>query len=65
MERQDDENGVKDIARQLVEDAPGSELRVILGGGRASFDGGTPAPDKWTCTRKDGRNLIQKYVEYK
>ncbi|XP_063828779.1 alkaline phosphatase isoform X2 [Ostrinia nubilalis] len=56
----------KDIARQLVEDEPGKNLNVILGGGRntlaASPNGSTNA---WDCARRDGRNLIEEYKKDK
>ncbi|CAD0197609.1 unnamed protein product [Chrysodeixis includens] len=62
----------KDIARQLVEDWPGRDLHVIMGGGRqalVSNSTGTPidpiSKDWWTCYRQDGRNLIQTYREDK
>ncbi|KAJ0176286.1 hypothetical protein K1T71_008460 [Dendrolimus kikuchii] len=60
----------KDIARQLVEDWPGRDLHVVLGGGRqvlVSNSSGSPADplDTWSCISKDGRNLINKYKEDK
>ncbi|XP_041981092.1 alkaline phosphatase, tissue-nonspecific isozyme isoform X2 [Aricia agestis] len=56
----------KDHARQLVEDWPGRDLQVILGGGRQGFvpnATGTPSDpiSSWGCSRQDGRDLIQKY----
>ena len=58
----------KDIARQLIEDTPGNQLRVILGGGRRHF---LPKhiPDHFDPTlfgeRTDGVNLIDKWLEAK
>ncbi|KAJ8719382.1 hypothetical protein PYW08_011557 [Mythimna loreyi] len=58
----------KDIARQLVEDWPGRDLHVVMGGGRqalVSNSTGTPSDPvshmPWTCYRQDGRNLIDTY----
>ncbi|XP_034933858.1 alkaline phosphatase 4-like [Chelonus insularis] len=50
----------KDIARQLIEDAPGNKLKVILGGGGQIMGTKTPDPiDRDTCTRKDGKDLTK------
>ncbi|XP_018019831.1 membrane-bound alkaline phosphatase isoform X2 [Hyalella azteca] len=53
----------KDIARQLVEDQPGMNLKVIFGGGRqalgAQFDNSTAT----SCRRLDGLNLAHKWQE--
>ncbi|XP_013162139.1 PREDICTED: alkaline phosphatase isoform X2 [Papilio xuthus] len=56
----------KDIARQLVEDWPGRDLHVVLGGGRqvlVSNSTGTPEDpiSAWSCYRQDGRDLIDEY----
>lgn len=56
----------KDIARHLVEIAPGNKLNVIMGGGRqclVSDAVGTEEDpiDTWACRRKDGRNLIKTW----
>ncbi|XP_020714073.1 alkaline phosphatase 4 [Ceratitis capitata] len=61
-----------DIARQLVENAPGNKFNVIMGGGlspmgalRANepntvrFEGDTEK----VCTRGDGRNLVQEWLK--
>lgn len=56
----------KDIARQLIEDQPGRDLRVILGGGRKHFlpkNFVDPASDK-NGGRSDD-NLIEKWLTYK
>ncbi len=57
-------DGVKDLARQLVEDAPGKNLRVVLGGGRGAFGNLEPEDvvNQWACQRKDGRNLVQEWL---
>ncbi|XP_015111441.1 alkaline phosphatase [Diachasma alloeum] len=56
----------KDIAKQLVEDEPGRNLNVILGGGRRHFVSKvTPDPedpDK-EGRRLDGRNLITEWTK--
>lgn len=60
----------KDIARQLVEDSPGKDLKVILGGGRQTLVSNvtsTPTDplDTWSCRRNDGRDLIEEYIKDK
>lgn len=62
--------GCKDIARQLVEDAPGRDLNVIMGGGRqclvAEVDDTVDDPvDKWSCERADGRDLMEEWRQEK
>ncbi|XP_058054022.1 alkaline phosphatase 4-like [Anopheles bellator] len=66
---------LKDIARQLVEDAPGRHMNVLLGGGRNCF--GAPVPThlksehrfqgamEKTCLRNDGRNLVDEWRRLK
>lgn len=54
----------KDIARQLIEDEPGSKLNVILGGARRFFlPQEVTARDGKSGFRKDGRNLINDWIE--
>ncbi|XP_052748934.1 alkaline phosphatase isoform X2 [Galleria mellonella] len=66
----------KDHARQLIEDWPGRDLNVILGGGRLSLVSSksrnpniSATPDipknRWVCARKDGLNLIEEYMKNK
>ncbi|XP_014273687.1 alkaline phosphatase [Halyomorpha halys] len=61
----------KDIARQLVEDEPGKNFNVIMGGGRQQLMTDSPATpedpiaDGWTCTRADNRNLIAEWARQK
>ncbi|XP_068632142.1 alkaline phosphatase-like [Battus philenor] len=60
----------KDIARQLIEDWPGRDLHVVLGGGRqvlVTNSTGTPEDpiSGWSCYRQDGRNLIDEYKKDK
>uniref|UniRef100_A0A2M4A9D2 Alkaline phosphatase n=1 Tax=Anopheles triannulatus TaxID=58253 RepID=A0A2M4A9D2_9DIPT len=62
---------IKDIARQMIEDEPGRNMNVMLGGGRNCF--GAPVPDhlkseyrfqgamEKTCLRTDGRNLVDDW----
>ncbi|KAI4490093.1 hypothetical protein M0804_004275 [Polistes exclamans] len=54
----------KDIARQLLEDEPGRNINVILGGGRRHFVPKVTLdpeePDK-EGRRLDGRNLIEEW----
>ncbi|CAG9788274.1 unnamed protein product [Diatraea saccharalis] len=54
----------KDIARQLVEDEPGRNFNVILGGGRNGFIP-SEAVNAWACARNDSRNLIEDYEKDK
>ncbi|XP_053684518.1 alkaline phosphatase 4 [Sabethes cyaneus] len=68
-------NRTKDIARQLVENAPGNKFNVILGGGRSEF--GVPIPEHSKeqlkingsmdkpCQRADGRDLVKTWLESK
>lgn len=62
----------KDIARQLVENAPGNKLNVVLGGGLSpmgafnpnevrtvDFEGGTES----ICKRGDKRNLANEWLQ--
>lgn len=56
-----------DIGRQLVENAPGNRLNVIMGGGRqclvANVTGSAADPiDTWSCQRQDGRDLIEEWA---
>jgi alkaline phosphatase len=53
----------KDIALQLIEDDPGSKLKVILGGGRRSFipNNETDVSGK-KGLREDNRNLINEWI---
>lgn len=56
----------KDIARQLIEDEPGSKLNVILGGGRRCFFGrdySDPGPGSQPGVRQDKRNLIKHWLD--
>jgi len=51
-----------DIARQMIESAPGNQTDVILGGGMLSFKNGSNSNPKWVCSRQDGRDLIKDWV---
>lgn len=60
----------KDIARQLVEDKPGKNINVIMGGGRqmlkSNVSGNSRDPiDTWACYRQDGLDLITKWASDK
>uniref|UniRef100_A0A1B6IP91 alkaline phosphatase n=1 Tax=Homalodisca liturata TaxID=320908 RepID=A0A1B6IP91_9HEMI len=60
----------KDIARQLVEDEPGKSINVIMGGGRqcmmTNINVSESDPrDTWSCSRKDGRDLIKHWIDEK
>lgn len=59
--------GCKDIARQLVEDSPGRNINVVMGGGRqclvANVTGTKADPvDTWSCYSSDGRDLIHDWA---
>ncbi|XP_017573422.1 alkaline phosphatase, tissue-nonspecific isozyme [Pygocentrus nattereri] len=61
------QDGCKDIARQLMENIP--DINVIMGGGRKymlpknTSDVEYPEEKKHSGTRKDGRNLIQEWID--
>lgn len=60
------DRGCKDIARQLIEDAPGRNINVIMGGGRQCLVSHVNATeldpiDTWACYSADGRNLIHDW----
>lgn len=70
MNEQDLANGCKDIARQLIEDEPGKNLNVIMGGGRqcllSNVENTANDPvDTWACYSTDGRNLIRDWENEK
>ncbi|XP_014217144.1 alkaline phosphatase 4-like [Copidosoma floridanum] len=56
---------IKDIARQLVEDAPGNKFKVIMGGGAGAMGMRLKsAPfDSDGCHRQDGRQLDRTWLE--
>lgn len=58
--------GCKDIARQLIEDEPGRNINVIMGGGRQCLvsnvsDTSADPIDDWSCISADGRDLIRDW----
>lgn len=60
----------KDIARQLIEDRPGRNFKVIMGGGKKSFEANSPPNpkehvDKSLCVRTDRRDLIREWIDDK
>lgn len=60
----------KDIARQLIEDEPGRNIQVIMGGGRqvlqSKVNGSESDPiDTWCCYSTDGRDLIEDWKNEK
>ncbi|XP_035008679.1 alkaline phosphatase, tissue-nonspecific isozyme isoform X1 [Hippoglossus stenolepis] len=61
------QSGCKDIARQLFENIP--NIDVIMGGGRKymfpqnTSDVEYPGIAKHSGTRKDGRNLVQEWID--
>lgn len=62
----DRNQGCKDIARQLIEDEPGRNINVVMGGGRQCLvsnvlDTPDDPIDKWACSSSDGRDLIRDW----
>ncbi|XP_033336693.2 alkaline phosphatase [Megalopta genalis] len=60
----------KDIARQLVEDLPGRNIQVIMGGGRQVLKTNATGTefdpiDTWAGSRQDGRDLIEEWRKEK
>lgn len=55
----------KDIARQLVEDDPGRNINVFLGGGWSNFYPNTSSTSDGKGFRKDGRNLVKEWLQSK
>ncbi|XP_066946180.1 alkaline phosphatase, tissue-nonspecific isozyme-like [Macrobrachium rosenbergii] len=54
----------KDIARQLVEDEPGRNIKVIMGGGRQEMGSPLAKGEKegeGGCPRGDGKNLVDDW----
>lgn len=63
----DRDQGCKDIARQLIEDDPGRNINVIMGGGRQCLVSNVPDTpedpiDGWSCVSRDGRDLIRDWA---
>ncbi|RZB38840.1 alkaline phosphatase 4, partial [Asbolus verrucosus] len=54
---------VKDIARQLVEDAPGNSFKVILGGGNQQLGYVREDLSDGECVREDGLNLTHAWID--
>ncbi|XP_033219362.1 alkaline phosphatase 4-like [Belonocnema kinseyi] len=52
---------VKDIARQLIEDAPGKNFKVIMGGGGQCLGIPSEKIADDLCVRSDGRNLANMW----
>lgn len=52
---------VKDIARQLIEDKPGNQFKVIMGGGAQNMGMYVEPIDPESCVRTDGRNLVKEW----
>lgn len=66
MSADDIGRGCKDIARQLIENEPGKNINVIMGGGRqclvsSATDSTNDPIDKYSCIATDGRNLIDDW----
>ncbi|KAK3868630.1 hypothetical protein Pcinc_025993 [Petrolisthes cinctipes] len=51
----------KDIARQLVEDDPARNMKVIMGGGRQEMGAREDNSAEEKCVRNDGRNLVEEW----
>ncbi|XP_076620217.1 alkaline phosphatase 4 isoform X2 [Colletes latitarsis] len=55
-------NCVKDIASQLIEDEPGRNFQVMMGGGAQHLGLPMEPTDPDTCFRGDGRNLAEEWA---
>ncbi|KAG8259034.1 hypothetical protein J6590_019511 [Homalodisca vitripennis] len=60
-----DQQYCKDIARQLVEDNPGKNIQVILGGGRYKLLPEGTVCEEGNGERQDGRNLVKEWLTHK
>lgn len=58
-----DASTIDDIAMQLVHGEVGKNLDVILGGGSRSFIPNTERENNYAGVRRDGRNLINEWME--
>lgn len=57
--------GVLDIGSQLVGSNPGLKTNVFFGGGdRTLRNLDHRSPEKWSCVRQDGRDLIQEWMDF-
>ncbi|XP_075161338.1 alkaline phosphatase 9 [Haematobia irritans] len=54
------DHGLEDIAHQLVHGEVGSQLKVMMGGGKSTFLDKNSYDQGW---RTDNRNLIEEYLE--
>ena len=52
-----------DIARQMIETAPGNMTDLMFGGGYLAFNSSGSSKNKWDCNRKDGRDLIKQWKQ--
>ncbi|XP_036338898.1 alkaline phosphatase [Rhagoletis pomonella] len=64
------QEGCKDIAKQLIEGETGGKINVIMGGGRQMLvsdvtDSAADPIDTWACISTDGRDLIADWKKYK
>ncbi|CAG0912215.1 unnamed protein product [Notodromas monacha] len=58
----------KDIARQMIEDAPARDFHVIMGGGRQFFfpnETYNQNRSETQCQRRDGRKLVETWMNDK
>lgn len=53
---------VKDIAAQLIEDAPGRNFKVMMGGGAQCMGAPVAEVDSESCTRQDDKNLVENWL---
>ncbi|KAG8233244.1 hypothetical protein J437_LFUL013506, partial [Ladona fulva] len=56
---------IKDIARQLVEDSPGRNFKVIMGGGWNPLGVTSVLDEDESCIRQDGLNIVDYWTEDK
>ncbi|KAG8201790.1 hypothetical protein JTE90_027274 [Oedothorax gibbosus] len=61
----EDRANCKDIARQLVEDEPGKNINVILGGGRGNFLPAKSKSNGQMGRREDKKDLVEEWTKDK
>ncbi|XP_045592704.2 alkaline phosphatase isoform X2 [Procambarus clarkii] len=57
--------GCKDIGAQLITEAPGRNIKVILGGGRQALGASHGVDNNSSCSRRDGRDLTKEWLNDK
>ncbi|CAL8078183.1 unnamed protein product [Orchesella dallaii] len=55
--------GCKDLGRQLIEDEPGKNINIILGGGEQVLRASINDTKSGVCSRKDGKDLVWDWMK--